>query len=163
MNAEASSKRASGISGHPNAHSSGNANRNGNDGTITRFGWKAQNKSLLLFAAEAYNVEMGVTNQIFQQERDETPGCVFNATPEDAPNFTATPNTSVFPDIDKFANFMRMLAPPAPAPDTPSIVNGRAAFGRIGCSLCHTPSFTTATMIANGSPTVPSAALPARP
>ena len=159
MNAEVARKRESRINGHPNAHLSGNANRSGNDGTITRFGWKAQNKSLLLFAAEAYNVEMGVTNQIFPQERDETPGCVFNATPEDAPNFTATPNTSVFPDIDKFANFMRMLAPPFPASDTPSIVNGRAAFARIGCSLCHTPSFTTAMMIASGSPTVPSVAL----
>src|SRR5262249_17695781 len=38
----------------------GNANRNGNDGTITRFGWKAQNKSLLIFAGEAYNVEQGI-------------------------------------------------------------------------------------------------------
>jgi uncharacterized membrane protein AbrB (regulator of aidB expression) len=31
----------------------GEPNRNGNDGTIARFGWKAQNKSLLLFAAVA--------------------------------------------------------------------------------------------------------------
>jgi CxxC motif-containing protein (DUF1111 family) len=44
---------------------SGAFNHNGNDGTISRFGWKAQNKSLLLFAAEAYNVEMGITNEIF--------------------------------------------------------------------------------------------------
>src|SRR3984893_13578463 len=36
-------------------------NRSGNDGTIARFGWKAQNKSLTIFAGEAYNVEMGVT------------------------------------------------------------------------------------------------------
>ena len=157
--AEASSKRDVGISGHPNAHLSGNANRSGNDGTITRFGWKAQNKSLLLFAAEAYNVEMGVTNQIFPQERDETPGCVFNATPENTPNFTATPNSAVLPDIEKFADFMRMSAPPAPAPATESTTNGRAAFERIGCTLCHTPSFTTAKMIASGSPTVPSTAL----
>jgi CxxC motif-containing protein (DUF1111 family) len=155
MNAEASRKRQSGISGHPNAHLSGNANRSANDGTITRFGWKAQNK----FAAEAYNVEMGVTNQIFPQERDETPGCLFNATPEDTLNFTATPNTAVLSDIEAFADFMRMLAPPAPTPDTESIVNGRAAFGRIGCALCHTPSFTTGEMIASGSPTVPSTAL----
>jgi len=34
-------------------------NRSPNDGTITRFGWKAQNKSLLIFAGEAYNVEKG--------------------------------------------------------------------------------------------------------
>ena len=31
---------------------SGTLNRTGNDGTVTRFGWKAQNKSLLMFAGE---------------------------------------------------------------------------------------------------------------
>jgi CxxC motif-containing protein (DUF1111 family) len=41
---------------------SGTFNHNGNDGTISRFGWKAQNKSLHIFAGEAYNVEMGITN-----------------------------------------------------------------------------------------------------
>jgi hypothetical protein len=40
-------------------------NHSGNDGTITRFGWKAQNKSPSIFAGEAYNVEMGVTNELF--------------------------------------------------------------------------------------------------
>jgi hypothetical protein len=39
---------------------SGVFNISGNNGTIARFGWKAQNKSLLIFAGEAYNVEMGV-------------------------------------------------------------------------------------------------------
>src|SRR5258708_31702930 len=43
----------------------GHFNTNGNDQTITRFGWKAQNKSLLLFASEGANVEMGVTNEVF--------------------------------------------------------------------------------------------------
>jgi hypothetical protein len=47
----------------------GTFNTNPNDGTMTRFGWKAQNKSLLLFAGEAYNVEQGVTNNIFQSDR----------------------------------------------------------------------------------------------
>ena len=47
------------ISGHPNANLSGNANLSANDETITRFGWKAQNKSLLMFANKAYNVEIG--------------------------------------------------------------------------------------------------------
>ncbi len=84
------SKAKYGIHGHPNAIISGVANRSANDGTITRFGWKAQNKSLLVFAAEAYNVEMGVTNMLFPQERDYTPGCIFNPTPEDATNFTPT-------------------------------------------------------------------------
>ena len=136
-----------------------------NDGTITRFGWKAQNKSLLVFAGEAYNVEMGITNQMFPQERDETPGCLFNATPEDTLNFTTTPkgtanpNTAVLSDIEAFADFVRMLAPPTPAPDTPSTVKGRAAFIKVGCAQCHTPSLTTGKMIASGSSTSPSAAL----
>jgi len=169
MQADASLKKEMGISGHANAHLSGNANRSANDGTITRFGWKAQNKSLLLFAAEAYNVEMGISNQLFPQERDETPGCLFTATPNDTLNFTTTPaagvnpNTAVLSDIEAFADFMRMLAPPTPAPETPSTVKGRALFAQVGCVHCHTPSFTTGKMIASGSSTVPSAALSNQP
>ncbi len=162
MRSNASEKSALGISGHVNAHLSGNVNRSGNDGTITRFGWKAQNKSLLLFASEAYNVEMGVTNQLFPQERDETPGCLFNATPEDTVNFTTaagSTNTAVLSDIEAFADFMRMLAPPTPAPATPSSTNGRARFEKIGCVHCHTPSLTTGLKIASGSSTSPSVAL----
>ena len=165
MQANATQKSALGISGHPNAILSGNVNRSANDGTITRFGWKAQNKSLLMFAAEAYNVEMGISNQLFPQERDETPSCLFVANPNDTLNFTTpatsagTTNPAVISDIEAFANFMRMLAPPTPAPDTTSIANGRATFTKVGCAHCHTPSLTTGKMIASGSSTVPSAAL----
>jgi len=117
-----------------------------------------------MFAGEAYNVEMGISNQLFPQERDETPTCVFTATPNDTLNFTtpattAASNPAVISDIEAFANFMRMLAPPTPAPDTPSIVNGRASFIKVGCAHCHTPELTTSKMIASGSSTVPSAAL----
>jgi CxxC motif-containing protein (DUF1111 family) len=152
-----------GIHGHPNALISGTANRSANDGTITRFGWKAQNKSLLIFAAEAYNVEMGVTNQVFPQERDETRGCVFNSTPEDALDLTAGVGTAVLSDTEAFANFMRMLAPPTPAPDTASTTNGRALFATIGCAACHTPSLTTGKALAGVSPRRPSQALSDRP
>ena len=169
MQASATAKKELGISGHANAHLSGNANRSANDGTITRFGWKAQNKSLLMFAGEAYNVEMGISNQLFPQERDETPACVLTATPNDTLNFTTTltaganPNTAVISDIEAFADFMRMLAPPTPALETPSTANGRALFEKVGCVHCHTPSFTTGKMIASGSSTVPSVALSNQP
>jgi CxxC motif-containing protein (DUF1111 family) len=164
MRTNTTEKSALGISGRANAHLSGNVNRSANDGTVTRFGWKAQNKSLLIFASEAYNVEMGVTNQLFQQERDETPVCVFNATPEDTLNFTPPAasggsNTAVLSDIEAFANFMRMLAPPTPALATPASEKGRATFTKIGCVHCHTPSLTTGPKIASGSSTSPSAAL----
>jgi CxxC motif-containing protein (DUF1111 family) len=135
-----------GISGHPN--------RNGNDGTITRFGWKAQNKSLEIFSGEAYNVEMGVTNELFQSERpspDEAGlpnNCKVNPTPEDLTHVNASPNSTVPGDIVQFAMFMRLLAPPTPSTSNPggaaSIANGSQVFGAIGCAACHTPSLVTA-------------------
>jgi CxxC motif-containing protein (DUF1111 family) len=165
LRANLAEKAEMGIFGHPNANQGGAVNLSGNDGTITRFGWKAQNKSLLMFAGEAYNVEMGITNQLFPQERDETPGCNLTATPNDTLNFTpsttggAAPPTAVISDIEAFADYMRMLAPPTPAPDTPSTVNGRAEFIKVGCAHCHTPSFTTGNTMATGSSRVPSPAL----
>ncbi len=65
----------------------GQTNNNGNDGTVARFGWKAQNKSLLLFSGEAYNVEMGITNELFQTERDETGKCQFATIPNDVDEY----------------------------------------------------------------------------
>jgi CxxC motif-containing protein (DUF1111 family) len=132
---------------------SGRANRNLNDGTITRFGWKAQNNSLLLFAGEAYNVEMGITSDNFQTERDENPNCQFARAPNTATNTDAENPAEIISPIEQFGIFMRFLAPPRPSPDTPggatSIGLGRQRFSEVGCALCHTPRFTTGdTMIA---------------
>jgi CxxC motif-containing protein (DUF1111 family) len=126
---------------------SGRANHNGNDGTIARFGWKAQNKSLLVFAGEAYNVEMGITNEAFQNERDENPNCQFAPIPNAPTNTDATETADVISATEKFALFMRFLAPPTPSATMPggsiSIAAGRQVFTDIGCVYCHTPSFTT--------------------
>jgi CxxC motif-containing protein (DUF1111 family) len=132
--ANAAQKAALGISGHEN--------RSGNDGSLTRFGWKAQNKSLTIFAGEAYNVEQGVTNDLFPQERDFTAGCQFNATPED--HFKLGGGILNAPsDIIKFVFFMRFLAPPARGPSSPSVTNGGTLFSSTGCILCHTPTLNT--------------------
>src|SRR5258708_7626281 len=163
--ANATVKSAMGIYGHANAFLSGNVNRNANDGTISRFGWKAQNKSLLLFSSEAYNVEMGVTNQLFTQERDETPGCLFNATPEDTLHFTVAAGSSggssaaVLSAIAGAAQFLRRLGPPGPAAGRPSRERARGADSRAGRAHWPTPSLTTGPMIASGSSTSPSVAL----
>jgi CxxC motif-containing protein (DUF1111 family) len=121
-------------------------NRNGNDGTIARFGWKAQNKSLLVFSGEAYNVEMGITNELFQTERDETPACQKKSTPNDTTN-TDSSGLGVLSDIENFAAFMRFLAPRAPSTDEPggasSINNGKQRFHQVGCTACHTPTLRT--------------------
>ena len=103
---------------------SGRFNHSGNDGTITRFGWKAQNKSLLVFSGEAYNVEMGVTNDAFPNERETNPSCQYNETPESTTPLTTPTASSGSPaadyaqDIVLFTGFMRLLAPPAPASST---------------------------------------------
>jgi len=117
----------------------GKLNMSGNDGTVTRFGWKAQNKSLLVFSGEAYNVEQGVSNEVFMNERSTVPGCVFNSSPEDYSNPNGTSS-----DVIAFANFMRLSAPPAAVvTPTASQNNGKALFSSIGCALCHSPSLTT--------------------
>ncbi len=143
LDAQRASRDTMGILGRPNRQGPGRVNTSANDGSITRFGWKAQNKSLVIFAGEAYNVEQGVTNELFPTERDETRGCVFNATPEDHTHFDASTPTDTISDVMKFASFMRFLAPPEPAPETPSSARGRVVFAEIGCALCHTPSLTT--------------------
>jgi CxxC motif-containing protein (DUF1111 family) len=126
----------------------GRFNRTVNDGTITRFGWKAQNKSLLLFAAESYNVEEGVTNDVFPDERDHTPGCLFNPFPEDTTKLQLPPGVTYGPsgfasDVVNFAAFMRLLAPPMPVTLSDSAQNGSALFNSIGCALCHSPTLVT--------------------
>ena len=129
---------------------SGHANREGNAGTVTRFGWKAQNKSLVIFSGEAYNVEQGVTNELFPQERDETSRCTFGTYPENHTNFEETQPQNISSDAINFANFMRFLAPPSPVASygtvtTTSINQGFDLFKTVGCTLCHTPSMKTDT------------------
>jgi len=125
----------------------GEPNRNGNDGTIARFGWKAQNKSLLLFTGEAYNVEMGISNELFQTEREEKTTCQFLPTPNDFTDPSKVGTFDLLSDIEKFAGFMRLLAPPQPSDSepggAPSIANGKAIFKKIGCGLCHSETLKT--------------------
>ena len=126
----------------------GSFNHTGNDQTIARFGWKAQNKSMLLFAGEASNVEMGLTNEIFQNER--TIGnnqCAPNPEPEDQ---VVVPPTSfdsrtittllnsfgasgvasdISSDIENFAVFMRLNA-------VPSVCNFNSGLDASGAAQC---------------------------
>jgi CxxC motif-containing protein (DUF1111 family) len=148
----AAQKRELGIRGRANfaisgRTISGQTNSNGNDGTVARFGWKAQNKSLLLFSGEAYNVEMGITSELFQTERDETSSCQFATVPNTVTNTAGATPVDVASAIEKFAFFQRFLAPPTQSPDKPggshSIGRGRTLFTSIGCALCHTPTMQT--------------------
>jgi CxxC motif-containing protein (DUF1111 family) len=133
-------------------------NRSGNDGTITRFGWKAQNKSLAIFAGEAYNVEMGITNDVFPTRKDETPACaqgvnepndITRTDDSDVRNQAFKNPLHILADWLQFAIFMRDLAPPEPVPFSPIARRGQQLFGTdmknpgAGCFLCHTPMMMT--------------------
>jgi CxxC motif-containing protein (DUF1111 family) len=143
---------------------SGTFNHNGNDGTISRFGWKAQNKSLHIFAGEAYNVEMGISNLLFPQDRplpgeDGTGGTGDTGLvstcldlggagyPEDASNPGST-GPAILDDVSAFANFMRLLAPPptggvvlnGQTVSASAISAGSSLFSSIGCATCHNPT-----------------------
>ena len=144
--ATAQHRVAFGIAGHPN--------RSGNDGTITRFGWKAQNKSLVIFAGEAYNVEMGITNEVFPQPTEEDPNC--NGANKPAPNdVTRTASNDngnqafnnplhILPDWVQFMLMMRFMDAPQPDPHpSASALRGRQVFESTGCALCHTPTMHT--------------------
>ncbi|MGH9825216.1 MAG: di-heme oxidoredictase family protein, partial [Blastocatellia bacterium] len=144
--ATAVQRAALGITGHPN--------RSANDGTITRFGWKAQNKSVQMFVAEAYNVEMGVDNDLFPQAIEEDPNC--NGTDKPHPNDSVRIATDdltgngfdnplhVMADWVMFAFFGRFIDVPHPDPHPSfSAQRGQAIFNSIGCSMCHTPAMQT--------------------
>jgi CxxC motif-containing protein (DUF1111 family) len=150
--ATAAQRSAFGIRGRANVvvpfqTISGQTNSNGNDGTIARFGWKAQNKSLLMFAGEAYNVEMGISNELFPTEREENAACQFATNPNDSIDTVEMDSVTAMPGAQKFALFMRLLAPPVPSSVAPggatSIQRGRRQFAETGCALCHTPSMRT--------------------
>jgi len=150
--ANATQRRTFGIRGRPNiilagSTVSGQPNNNGNDGTIARFGWKSQNKSLLLFSGEAYNVEMGITNELFQTERAEQANCQYAMAPNDITDSESTETVGTISAIEKFSIFMRFLAPPTPSADTPggalSISRGQQLFSAVGCAACHTPMMQT--------------------
>ena len=138
----------------------GHFNTNGNDQTITRFGWKAQDVSMLLFTGEASNVEMGRSNELFPFER--RPGdCVGNNTPEDftTPTIQTSSTNPVVTASDIELQSFFMFANTAPAqcdfgsqapggnpqclPLSPAALDGQVQFNNIGCNVCHTPTLTT--------------------
>ena len=142
--ATAPQRAALGVGGRPN--------RSGNDGTITRFGWKAQNKSITMFAGEAYNVEMGITNELFPQAKEEDPNCNGPQKPEPA-DVTRTDKddelnqafNNTMADWMQFSLLIRFTDGPQPDPlPSASAVQGRTIFSNVGCALCHTPQMQTA-------------------
>ena len=128
----------------------GKFNRKGNDGTITRFGWKAQNISMLVFSGEAYNVEMGITNEAFTAEREETASASSRtAQRHDVPG--GRDGRRQLSSIEKFAFFMRFLDAPKPSATAPggadSIGRGKQRSPAVAARLATRRSSRPATRV----------------
>ena len=111
---------------------------------IGRFGWKAQHASLLVFGADAYRNEMGITNDIFTTEvafgvsASALRLCDRIPDPEDRRD-----RSNGRRGIDNFASFMRLLAPIGRGPADKDTAAGEALFRDVGCASCHVPTLRT--------------------
>jgi CxxC motif-containing protein (DUF1111 family) len=111
---------------------------------IGRFGWKAQQATLLGFGAEAYRDEMGITNDLFPEEACPGGDCkkiqFFNPVPglQDVRSLTTG-----LRGIDDFENFMKLLGPPPRGAIGAEVQQGERLFHASGCHSCHTPSLKT--------------------
>jgi CxxC motif-containing protein (DUF1111 family) len=130
-------KRRLGIHGRLNCLPSSNL--------VGRFGWKAQTRSLDIFAAEAYWIEQGVTSELFPEERGAPPAnCLLNVTPEDRKNTAARRPVDALSNVSLLAHYVRFLAPLSHEMQSDrNSRQGEALFTKIGCALCHTPELRT--------------------
>lgn len=111
---------------------------------VGKFGWKAQQATLLAFSADAYNNEMGITSRLFPHENTPNGNRALLAQFKR----TVDPEDEIDPvtgkgDIDVVADYMRLLAAPPRLPLSASASVGESAFSQAGCQHCHTPSFQT--------------------
>lgn len=111
---------------------------------VGRFGWKAQQATLLAFAGDAYLNEMGITSRLFPHENAPNGNTDLLARYD----HVADPEDEIDPatgkgDIDVAADFMRLLAPPPMLPLNGSARQGEVLFQQIGCAVCHTPVLNT--------------------
>jgi CxxC motif-containing protein (DUF1111 family) len=111
---------------------------------VGRFGWKAQQATLLAFAADAYITEMGISNDVFRIDGlgnvagDKSLRGPESPTPEDVRD----PRTGLR-GIDNFEHFLKFLAPVSRGPVTDAALLGERHFADLGCASCHVPALTT--------------------
>lgn len=113
---------------------------------IGRFGWKAQVPSVLVFSGDAYLNEMGITNTLFPSESAPMGGAPTCDDGVAAPGLEDVDGdgNGVSDGVDRFADFMRLLAPPpAAGQPTAAVLRGSQAFVVAQCARCHQPSFVT--------------------
>ncbi len=111
---------------------------------VGRFGWKAQQATLLAFSGDAYRNEMGITNRLFPTENapNGNTAAIARFIKPTGVDDAIDPLTGRG-DIDRVAIYMRLLAPPPSTPARGTAVRGAQIFASIACAACHLPAMTT--------------------
>jgi CxxC motif-containing protein (DUF1111 family) len=104
---------------------------------LGRFSRKAQVSSLLQQVAEAYQQDIGITNDFIPVENPhpQAGGVALGDQVADPEISAATVLQTVM--------YVRQLKPPARGSITPEIERGETLFSEIGCASCHVPSMRT--------------------
>jgi CxxC motif-containing protein (DUF1111 family) len=110
---------------------------------VGRFGWKAQQATLLAFSADAFVNEMGITNRFFPEENAPNGNTALLDRADQIQDPEDTPDTTGKSDVDRAAVFMRLLAAPPRGPLNANVTAGERIFTSINCVTCHTPALTT--------------------
>ncbi len=107
--------------------------------TLGRFGWKANQPTVLQQTAGAFNGDMGLTSSLFPEDE---------FTPYQEAQSVALPEGGS-PEVsdrqlDRITLYIKALAVPAKRnTDQPEYIQGRSLFYELSCESCHTASFTT--------------------
>ena len=106
---------------------------------VGRFGWKNQHASLVSFSADEYLNQIGITSPLLPTENTSNGVSVARydtvADPEDDGA-----------GVETVARFIRATTAPPRDEHLAATAEARAGeslFNQIGCSVCHTPRFTT--------------------
>ena len=123
-----------GISGRPNYvwdHAAGAT-------ALGRFGWKANQPSVLQQTAAAFLGDIGVTSTLFPLQNcpKGQPACAAAATGGE-PEI----DDKLLADVTLYAS--TLAVPARRQPDAPEVLHGKQLFLAAGCDACHTPRHRT--------------------
>ena len=112
------------------------------DVSIGRFGWKAEQPTILQQAAAAFSGDIGITTDIFPDE-----GCAIAQAAclevQSGSNAAGEPEIPA-DDLRKLVLYASTLAVPAQRnPDDPRVVRGDELFRQANCTSCHTETQQT--------------------
>lgn len=128
-------RNGDGISGRPNYV----WNAENQTSTLGRFGWKANQPSLMQQTAGAFNGDIGITTNLFPND---------HLSPAQQQQYPNVPNggSPELPDdlLRKVLSYVQTLAVPARRDhDATDVLRGKFLFQNLNCSGCHRPTLNT--------------------